>query len=85
MALAAGFLLHEYRIERVLGQGGFGITYLATDVHLNAQVAIKEYLPQEIAFRADDRSVHPQASQHQDRYRQGLERSEEHTSELQSR
>ncbi len=73
MALAAGLRLHEYRIERVLGQGGFGITYLATDVHLNAQVAIKEYLPQEIAFRADDRSVHPNASQHQDRYRQGLE------------
>ena len=32
----------KYRIERVLGQGGFGITYLATLVSLNRQVAIKE-------------------------------------------
>ena len=73
LALAPGFLLHEYRIDAVLGQGGFGITYLATDVHLNAAVAIKEYLPEEIAFRAGDRSVSPNASRHQDRYRQGLE------------
>lgn len=73
LALAPGFRMHEYRIEQVLGQGGFGITYLATDVHLNARVAIKEYLPEEIAFRTGDRSISPNASQHRDRYRQGLE------------
>ena len=71
LALPPGFELHEYRIERVLGQGGFGITYLATDTHLHAQVAIKEYLPAEIAFRARDRSVSPAASQHRVRYEQG--------------
>ncbi len=32
----------KYRIERVLGQGGFGITYLANQVSSNCQVAIKE-------------------------------------------
>ncbi len=73
LALQAGFRLLEYRIQRVLGQGGFGITYLATDVHLNAEVAIKEYLPEEIAFRAGDRSVSPNASRHHERYRQGLD------------
>jgi len=71
--LPVGTRLHEYRIDAVLGQGGFGITYLATDTHLDAAVAIKEYLPAEIAFRANDRSVSPNASRHRDRYRQGLE------------
>jgi hypothetical protein len=65
--------LHEYRVDRVLGQGGFGITYLATDANLDAQVAIKEYLPEEISYRASDASVSPNASQHRDRYEQGLE------------
>ena len=32
-----------YRIDRVLGQGGFGITYLATDLSLDKHVAIKEF------------------------------------------
>jgi serine/threonine protein kinase/HAMP domain-containing protein len=73
LALAPGFRLMEYEIERVLGQGGFGITYLATDVHLKAKVAIKEYLPEEIAFRTGDRSVSPNATKHRDRYQEGLE------------
>lgn len=72
-ALAPGFTLHEYRIDKVLGQGGFGITYLATDVNLNAPVAIKEYLPEDIAFRTSGKTVSPNASRHRDRYRRGLE------------
>jgi serine/threonine protein kinase len=59
IALQPGHRLHEYRIDDVLGQGGFGITYLATDVNLHAQVAIKEYLPAEFALRTGDRSVRP--------------------------
>lgn len=71
--LKAGTRLHEYRIDGVLGEGGFGVTYLATDVHLNAAVAIKEYLPQDIVFRGADGSVSPTASEHLQRYRQGLD------------
>ena len=73
MALKTGATMHEYRIDGVLGEGGFGITYLATDVHLNANVAIKEYLPQDIVFRAADGTVSPMASEHLARYKQGLE------------
>ena len=73
IALPVGSRLHEYRIDGVLGEGGFGITYLATDVHLNAAVAIKEYFPQDIVFRAADGSVSPTASEHLPRYRQGLD------------
>ena len=47
-ALPSQHRLHWYVLERVLGQGGFGITYLARDANLDQQVAIKEYLPVEI-------------------------------------
>ena len=55
-----------YRIERILGQGGFGITYLAMDTNLDQQVAIKEYLPMELAVREGDQSVHPVSQGHED-------------------
>lgn len=71
--LPPGYRLHEYRIERVLGQGGFGVTYLATDVHLNARVAIKEYLPQQIAYRLADHRISARGPRRLELYLQGLE------------
>lgn len=58
-ALPAGHVVLEYRIERLLGVGGFGLTYLATDGNLNLNVALKEYLPGDIAQRAADQSIIP--------------------------
>lgn len=51
--LSAGVLLHHgtYRIEAVLGQGGFGITYLATDMSLGRRVAVKEFFPKNYCDR----------------------------------
>ena len=49
--LPVGKVLSDYRIEGILGQGGFGITYLATDTNLGRKVAIKEYFPREFAVR----------------------------------
>jgi serine/threonine protein kinase len=66
--------LHEYRIERVLGHGGFGITYLATDTALRKKVAIKEYLPAQFAVRTDGATVKPRTRRLADDYRWGLER-----------
>ena len=52
VALRAGTVLnHRYTVGRVLGQGGFGITYLAWDEKLEARVAVKEYMPNDISAR----------------------------------
>jgi formylglycine-generating enzyme required for sulfatase activity len=50
-ALPPGTHLHEFVIERVIGSGGFGITYLARDTSLNRSVVIKENLPSQFAWR----------------------------------
>ena len=44
----------KYRIERVLGQGGFGITYMAIQVSANCQVAIKELFLNGVNERAEN-------------------------------
>lgn len=56
-ALPSGHRIEEYEIVRVLGAGGFGITYLATDMKLDGPVALKEYFPHEHAVREADQRV----------------------------
>lgn len=46
----------KYRIEGVLGQGGFGITYLASQVALNRKVTIKEFFMKELCNRDEQTS-----------------------------
>ena len=56
--LPVGTLLHgRYQIGRVLGQGGFGITYLAWDTREKGPVAVKEYFPASIVFRRNGLSM----------------------------
>lgn len=74
-ALPIGHELEGYRIEGILGVGGFGITYLATEQALGRKVALKEYLPSGLAMRAsEDLSVRPISHGDIKDYYWGLER-----------
>ena len=51
-ALKPGTILNgQYYLGKVLGEGGFGITYIAMDLYLEMPVAVKEYFPTSLAFR----------------------------------
>ena len=56
--LSIGTLLQggKYKIEKVLGQGGFGITYLAEHTILDKKVAIKEFFPKDFCDRNETTS-----------------------------
>ncbi len=73
-ALQPQYRMHWYTVERVLGQGGFGITYLARDTNLDQPVAIKEYLPFEVATRRQDATVQSRSDSQRERFRWGLDR-----------
>lgn len=73
-ALEPGQTVYEYRIDKVLGGGGFGITYLAQDVNLQLPVAIKEYFPANVAVRDGDCTVRVRSGDGSERFDWGLER-----------
>lgn len=56
--LPPGTLVDTLRIDRVLGAGAFGVTYLVTDTLLGTPFALKEYLPRDLAGGAPDGLQH---------------------------
>ncbi len=78
VALRAGTLLNDrYIVGRVLGQGGFGITYLAYDTQLQTKVAVKEYMPNDIATRIEGATVSVAMDTKKDDFTYGAERFQE--------
>ncbi len=72
IALPEGTILNGcYIIGRVLGQGGFGITYVAQDYKRKKLVAIKEYYPDTMVVRTDGHSVAAYSSQHAEGFTYG--------------
>ena len=72
-ALPEGFLLQDYRILSILGAGGFGVTYLAEDTTLGKRVALKEYMPVEMAIRHGKSEVLPKSGGSEDDFVWGLQ------------
>lgn len=72
--LPVGYVLGEFKVLRVLGSGGFGITYLAEDMSLSRKVVIKENLPSQVAFRDTYRmTVTPRQSGDESLYEWSIE------------
>src|SRR5262245_52318838 len=67
-------LVGDYRIQRVLGAGGFGITYLANEPALARLVTIKEYFPADYAARGTTSQASPRSQGCAEDYRWGLDR-----------
>lgn len=68
-------LMERYVVGKVLGKGGFGITYLAHDVKAERIAAVKEYYPDGTAVRTGDNiTVEPMTTLQSDDYSHGLER-----------
>ncbi len=75
LALPLGTLLNgRYMLGKVLGVGGFGITYLGYDLTLEIRVAIKEYMPSSIATRNADRYNVTRTGRVEEDYQYGMER-----------
>ena len=76
--LPVGHTINEYQIDKLLGVGGFGLTYLATDQNLNLPVALKEYFPSDIATRGgsgpEDTTIRPSADENRETFEWGLTR-----------
>ncbi len=71
-ALPVGHRLHEFEITGLIGEGGFGIVYLAQDTQLKRTVAIKEYMPGSLASRAHDLSVTVKSERHRETFTLGM-------------
>ena len=72
-ALPVGTVLRDFAIQAVIGHGGFGIVYRAGHNELNLTVAIKEYLPVELAVR-DGATVQPRSGTDRKDFEEGLRR-----------
>jgi serine/threonine protein kinase len=73
-ALPPGTVLREWRLEQVLGVGGFGIVYKGRGIYFDELVAIKEYFPSAISDRKEGDTVVPNDSSAEEVHALGLKK-----------
>ncbi|MBR3925778.1 MAG: serine/threonine protein kinase [Akkermansia sp.] len=72
IALPPQTRIGNYKILKAIGQGGFGVTYVAWDCSLERTVVLKECFPAQICSRAEDGSVRPVHAGQEELYRQAM-------------
>ncbi len=72
LTLEAGTRLGEFEVTKTIGEGGFGIVYLAWDHSLDRKVALKEYMPTSLAYRAGPTDIKPRSERHRETFEAGL-------------
>jgi len=70
--LPIGTVIADFEIIGLVGEGGFGIVYLAKDIHLDRVVAVKEFMPSAFAGRLDGVQVAVRSTSHRATYEAGL-------------
>ena len=69
--LPVGTRLGEFELTALLGEGGFGIVYLAIDHSLERRVALKEYMPSVLAARSANSQVQVKSERHRETFEAG--------------
>ncbi len=82
--LPIGYSLHGYRIDSVLGRGGFGITYRVVDTRRNCYFALKELMPSEMVARVGGSGVVPLGAAKQEEWNWARQRFVEEADMLSS-
>jgi serine/threonine protein kinase len=70
--LGIGTRVGEFEITGIIGEGGFGIVYLAFDHSLQRTIALKEYMPPALAGRGGDNTIAVRSKRHQETFEAGL-------------
>jgi len=73
-SLKRGYLIEGYRVEKVIGGGGFSFVYLAYRIKTQSKVVIKEYFPHELVVRIPGGRIRPKSDVARNHFQLGMKR-----------
>lgn len=73
-SLKRGYLLEGYRVEKIIGGGGFSFVYLAYHIKTQSKVVIKEYFPHDLVVRIPGGRIRPKSDVARNHFQLGMKR-----------